>query len=109
VDFREVQQRIAEMSDDDIETILHPFNEDLADFDISDIRRRAATVDPITMREVQTNDYVFGNPMGRVNELAFDLLAFVEHPEYRVQALAAQTEPVERTVTFDGLELEPPF
>jgi len=48
-------------------------------------RRRAATVHPVEQKQIETNDYVFGMPMGRINDLAFELLAAeaVRHKEPR--------------------------
>lgn len=56
------------------------------------------------MNQLSTNDYVFGNPMGRINEMAFDLLALVEHPEQQPEV--EQSEPMERS--FDPW-VSPPF
>ena len=48
---------------------------DPTDDEVSRARRRAATVHPVEQKQIETNDYVFGTPMGRINDLAFELLA----------------------------------
>jgi hypothetical protein len=42
-----------------------------------------ATVHPVEQKQIETNDYVVGTPMGRINDLAFELLAAeaVRHKE----------------------------
>jgi hypothetical protein len=59
---------------------------DPTDDEVSRARRRAATVHPVEQKQIQTNDYVYGTPMWRINDdLAFELLAAeaVRHKEPR--------------------------
>jgi hypothetical protein len=76
--WRQVQRRVARLSDQQVRDILGPHNADLRDEQMPAVRRRAATVEQIEMIQIQVNDYVCGNRMDRVDELAFDLFTFVE-------------------------------
>ena len=41
---------------------------DATDDEVSRARRRAATVHPVEQKQIETNDYVFGTPMGHIND-----------------------------------------
>jgi hypothetical protein len=75
---------------------------DPTDDEVSRAGRRAATVHPVEQKQIQTNDYVFGTPMGRINDLAFELLA--------AEAVRQREPRPERFEVADpSLGLDPPF
>jgi len=65
----------------------------------ADARQRSL---PSSRSKIETNDYVFGTPMGHINDLAFELLApeAVRHREPR---------PGRFEVADPSFGLDPPF
>jgi len=80
---RDLQRLVAGLSDADVRQRIGYM--DPTDDEVSRARRRVATVHPVERKQIETNDYVFGTPMGRINDLAFELLAAeaVRHREPR--------------------------
>ncbi len=70
---RDLQRLVAGLSDADVRQRIG--YTDPTDDEVSRARRRPATVHPVEQKQIETKDYVFGTPMGRINDLAFELLA----------------------------------
>ena len=98
---QELQRHVAGLSDDEVRQMLN--ETELSDDEVLRVRRRAATVELVEQTQIETADYVFGEPMGLINEMAFDLLALVEQ---KLNPREPVPEPPEVVV---GPEIEPPF
>jgi len=66
---RDLQRLVAGLSGADVRHRIGYM--DPTDDEVSRAHRRAATVHPVEQKQIETNDYVFGTPMGRINDLAF--------------------------------------
>ena len=87
-----------------VEEIRHALNKpDLETDEAVHVRTWAARVELVEQTQIETADYVFGEPMGPINEMAFDLLALVEH---ELNPRPPVPEPPEVVV---GFGIEPPF
>jgi len=87
-----------------VEEIRHALNKpELETDEAAHVRTWAARVHPVEQNQIETADYVFGEPMGPINEMAFDLLALVEQ---KLNPREPVPEPPEVVV---GFGIEPPF
>jgi hypothetical protein len=104
----QLQQAISKLSPDDVRQMLTKIAPDLpalSDAQVAQIQRRAATVNETEQRQIETQDYVFGEPMGQIDELAFDLLA-IEERKYQPTPEPPLVAPY---ALEPGRLIDPPF